>query len=111
MKLKQILVIIVLFAIFIFSTIISYSNSVHEDLANNIFRLHILANSDSKEDQILKLKIRDGILEYMQEINKTSNSKSQTIQNTSQHLDEIKTKCCFLCTNRFATNSRIKAFV
>ena len=93
MKLKQILVIIVLFAIFIFSTIISYSNSVHEDLANNIFRLHILANSDSKEDQILKLKIRDGILEYMQEINKTSNSKSQTIQNTSQHLDEIKTKC------------------
>lgn len=29
---------------------------------NNIIRLHVLANSDSDEDQALKLKVRDGIL-------------------------------------------------
>ena len=29
-----------------------------------MFRLHILANSDSAEDQALKLKVRDALLEY-----------------------------------------------
>lgn len=34
-----------------------------EDLRNNVLRLHILANSDSENDQELKLKVRDAILE------------------------------------------------
>ena len=33
-----------------------------EDLRENVFRLHIIANSDSEEDQQLKLKVRDAIL-------------------------------------------------
>ncbi|MBQ8249132.1 MAG: stage II sporulation protein R [Clostridia bacterium] len=32
-------------------------------LYDNIIRLHVLANSDSEEDQELKLKVRDGILD------------------------------------------------
>ncbi len=32
-------------------------------LANQVIRLHVLANSDSQEDQALKLKVRDEILE------------------------------------------------
>ncbi len=34
-----------------------------DDLRNNILRLHILANSDSKADQELKLKVRDAVLD------------------------------------------------
>ena len=34
---------------------------------NNIIRLHILANSDSKEDQALKIEVRDGLLAYMRQ--------------------------------------------
>ena len=34
-----------------------------EDLRKNVFRLHIKANSDSKADQQVKLKVRDAILE------------------------------------------------
>ena len=34
-------------------------------IAGKILRLHVLANSDSKEDQALKLKVRDSILAYM----------------------------------------------
>lgn len=93
MKLKHILAILVLFIIFITTTIITYSTKVFADLENNIFRLHILANSDSEEDQALKLKVRDGILDYMNEINKDSNSKSDTIENIENHLDEIKDIC------------------
>ena len=33
-----------------------------EDLRDNVFRLHIIANSDSKDDQRLKLAVRDAIL-------------------------------------------------
>lgn len=32
--------------------------------ADSIFRLHIIANSNSAEDQAVKLKVRDAVLEY-----------------------------------------------
>ena len=31
-----------------------------EAIENQVFRFHVLANSDSQEDQALKLKVRDG---------------------------------------------------
>ncbi len=37
-------------------------NALCDDLRQNILRLHIIANSDSDEDQALKLEIRDEIL-------------------------------------------------
>lgn len=47
---------------------------------DNIFRLHIIANSDSKEDQSVKLKVRDAILEYEKELfsHNDINSAEQT---------------------------------
>ena len=93
MKLKHILAILTLFMIFIVSTAISYSIKAFAGLEENIFRLHILANSDSVEDQSLKLLVRDGILDYMKEINKNSNNKDLTMQNTKEHLDEIQKRC------------------
>lgn len=45
------------------SSLIKFSNSV-EDIKSNVFRLHILANSDTPEDQQLKLLVRDEILKY-----------------------------------------------
>lgn len=33
-----------------------------EDIPNHVLRLHVLANSDSQQDQALKLKVRDRIL-------------------------------------------------
>ncbi len=33
------------------------------DVYDSVIRLHVLANSDSEEDQILKLKVRDAVLE------------------------------------------------
>ncbi len=37
-----------------------------EEIAGKIIRFHVLANSDSKEDQQLKLEVRDAIGSYMQ---------------------------------------------
>ena len=41
-----------------------YSTAVNSELSQNIVRLHVIANSDSAEDQALKLKVRDAILEH-----------------------------------------------
>lgn len=43
----------------------SYSEDVNSGLSQNLFRLHVIANSDSTEDQQLKRDIRDVILDYM----------------------------------------------
>ena len=50
---------------FLCSVFLSFAdfNASCEDLRQNILRLHIIANSDSREDQALKIKIRDRILE------------------------------------------------
>ena len=37
-----------------------------EELADKVVRLHVVANSDSDEDQALKLKVRDAVLEDME---------------------------------------------
>lgn len=35
-----------------------------DELAEKVVRLHVLANSDSEEDQALKLEVRDAVLSY-----------------------------------------------
>ncbi len=41
----------------------AYSETIQEGIASEVIRFHVLANSDSKEDQALKLKVRDAILD------------------------------------------------
>lgn len=36
-----------------------------QDIENKLIRFHVIANSDSDEDQNLKLKVRDEVLKYM----------------------------------------------
>ncbi len=38
-----------------------------EEIYSSVIRIHVIANSDSDEDQALKLKVRDRILEYAKE--------------------------------------------
>ena len=40
-----------------------YSEMAFREISDNVLRLHVLANSDSEQDQALKLKVRDCILE------------------------------------------------
>jgi stage II sporulation protein R len=44
---------------------VSYSENVSNGLADNLVRLHVVANSDSPEDQQLKRDVRDVVIEYM----------------------------------------------
>ncbi len=59
---KKILCALIL-GIFLTITLTVYSDALQKDVAQNVLRLHILANSDSAEDQALKLSVRDRLLE------------------------------------------------
>ena len=43
-------------------------NRTLESIKSDVLRMHILANSDSEEDQALKLKVRDRLLECSEDI-------------------------------------------
>ena len=76
---KRFFIVLILFSIFVFISAISYVNAVSEDLSESVFRLHVIANSDSKEDQDLKYKVRDSILEYINELTSDCSSKDEVI--------------------------------
>ena len=45
-----------------------YAETLQENVAQNVLRLHVLAHSDAEADQALKLSVRDRILEESGEI-------------------------------------------
>lgn len=84
--------ILILFLLFLYITIsaFSYVEAVSSDLANSVFRLHVIANSDSKEDQDLKYIVRDNVLSYMNGICVDAKNKEEAISIANEHLDEFK---------------------
>ena len=61
-NLKRFLVLIILFSIYVFICAFSYVNAVSANISNSVFRLHVIANSDSAEDQNLKYLVRDALI-------------------------------------------------
>ena len=85
---------------FIFTVLISFTGLTAgcEDISNRVLRLHVLANSDSAEDQSLKLKVRDrilaesaGMLDQIQNKEQAERAvKARLIQFKTAAADEIK---------------------
>ena len=59
------------------------------DISDEVFRLHILANSDNEEDQNLKLKVRDRVLEYTETLFKNAGSKEEAESIISDNMQNI----------------------
>ncbi|MCI8362206.1 MAG: stage II sporulation protein R [Clostridia bacterium] len=88
-KVKYSLILIILLSIYIFISAFFYVTAVSSDLENSIFRLHVIANSDSKEDQDLKYIVRDNLIAYMNDISINANNKEEAIQIAKAHTDEF----------------------
>ena len=65
---------------------------IHSEAAiyDNVLRLHVLANSDSSEDQSLKLEVRDRILEETATLFKDCKSKDEAREAVESNLDKIR---------------------
>lgn len=61
----------------------AYSDGIQENLQSNLVRLHIIANSDSGEDQAVKLKVRDAILKETEKKHGTK-GRNEIAENLSE---------------------------
>ncbi len=89
-KVKYAILVLFLLFLYIMVCMISYVSAVSSDIQNSVFRLHVIANSDSKEDQDLKYIVRDNVLSYMNEICKSVSSKQDAINIANEHLEDFK---------------------
>lgn len=90
LKFKRFCILSLLLILYIFVSAISYTNAVCMDISDNVFRLHVIANSDSKKDQNLKYIVRDNVLDYVAQISTTASSKEDIINILQNHLTEIE---------------------
>lgn len=67
----------------------AYSDSIQGGIAEEVVRFHVLANSDSADDQALKLKVRDEVLAYMQPKLEDISSKAESRAVISENLSGI----------------------
>lgn len=88
-NLKRFLVLIILFSIYVFICAFSYVNAVSANISSSVFRLHVIANSDSAEDQNLKYLVRDALIDYMNSVSKNSNSKDEAISIAYPHKSDF----------------------
>ncbi len=63
---------------------------LQEHLAQEVLRFHVLANSDSDEDQELKLQVRDAVLAYMEENMPEEDSADAVKDWARAHIDAIE---------------------
>ncbi len=61
-----------------------------EEIYDTVVRLHILANSDSEEDQALKLRVRDAILEVTSPLLQGCSDRADAVAHLREHLSEIQ---------------------
>ena len=90
-NLKLLLLLIALLTIYSFTCAFSYVNAISTNIEDSVFRLHVIANSDSEEDQNLKYIVRDKVLEYINNISNNETSKEDIIFLVNENINEIKT--------------------
>ncbi len=89
-KIGIVLILSILLFLYTIVCAVSYVEAVSTDISSSVFRLHVIANSNSDEDQSLKYKVRDSLLNYMNNICKDCNSKEEAINIVSEHQEEFK---------------------
>lgn len=87
---KPIFITITAFVFFLIFSAYSYASSISSDLSKSVFRLHVIANSDSDEDQSLKLQVRDKLLDYMNSITANVRSKDDAIKIAQDHQKDFQ---------------------
>lgn len=87
---KRFTILFLLLFIYILISATAYTNAVCQDISDSVFRLHVIANSDSLEDQNLKYLVRDNVLEYMNTLTNGITSKEEIINVISNNLESFR---------------------
>lgn len=68
------------------------ASDVQKGIAKQILRFHVIANSDRKEDQALKLKVKDEVVAYLQELLEDAEGLEETKECLAEHMEDIEEK-------------------
>lgn len=100
MKQKHITLFIAIFLFIILNTIVAFNIYKTEYISKDIFRLHIIANSNSIEDQIIKFKIDSKIQKYI----KTLNCKNK--KELKENIEKNKNTILQIANNTILENNK-----
>lgn len=81
-----------------------------ERISDDVFRLHILANSDNEEDQQLKLKVRDAVLKKGQNVFTDCSSLEEIIASCESNIDLFE-ETAIECIKENGYNYSVNAYV
>lgn len=74
----------------LFSSGVNKTVATGNEIRSETLRLHIIANSDSEEDQQLKLKVRDAVLEATGELFAEVSGKTEAVAAAEYSANDIK---------------------
>lgn len=74
---------------FYYSTDYIKANDLQENIATKIIRFHVIAHSDSQEDQSLKMKVKEAVLKYISPILSNSKDITETRKLLTDNTDAI----------------------
>ncbi len=86
---KAVLIGFVIAVLFSFISFTAFAGQC-EEIPNEVFRLHVLANSDSEQDQALKLKVRDRLLLETSELFAGCQTKEQAMQVARENVAKLE---------------------
>ena len=61
-----------------------------QELAGEVLRFHVLANSDSEKDQALKMRVKEAVITYMQSAIPETTSVEETTRWAEKHLENLE---------------------
>lgn len=81
-----------------------------DDIGSRVFRLHIIANSDSEYDQQLKLLVRNEITEYTDSLFAGCKSKEEAMNAAAEHKSEIISRSRAVLRDH-GCNAKVDAYI
>lgn len=91
---KQIWSIFLILAVCVCAVVLSAPSQeerkLQAQIADEILRFRVLANSDSREDQEEKQRVKDAVLEELEPVLAQADSREETREMVTEYLDEIE---------------------
>lgn len=67
-----------------------YDSELQDDIAKELLRFHVIANSDSTKDQDVKLKVKEAVITYLKPYLTDVNSKIDAMNVIREQLDSLE---------------------
>ncbi|SFC33627.1 stage II sporulation protein R [Clostridium uliginosum] len=81
----------------------------YEEVKDSLIRFHVIANSDTDEDQNLKLKIRDKVIDYLYPYLNNSNSLQESRKIIKNNMNEVqKIAECVIKDNNYSYKVKLE---